>query len=299
MRLPPPTPPRAPQQAAPGTAAAPVSPAGARPARPTRRALVLVAPPTVLLAAAPPPAAASKAGGAVDGLWTAVTGAGADLYFPESAFGGLFDAESTLTAAAAPRPDALPPATAAALEWARAVDLNATIRYRARFIPPPPGGGAPPGSVVLDRAFNTRNLVAATPGGTPPDAVEWDYRDPNDLTMRFAGGLVARVRVTRRSETAAPGDNPAALETSEFSQVTLDAGGGAPPRVKATRVFTKWRWRGAEEAGGGATVIATQVVAEYLSIYDGDAAFFAQPSDEPVVTYTYRLAMTPVKAAEA
>lgn len=279
----------------PAPARAHVSPDATPPPQPpTRRALLLA---TTTALTLPPSARASKLGAGVDAVWQGVTGAPPDLYFPPS-FAGLFDAESTLTAADAPRgDDALPAATAAALARARANDLGTTLRYRARFLPAP-GPARAKGAVILDRAFNTANLLAATPGGAPPDTIDWDPADPNDLAMRFSGRLTARVRVTRRSQTE--GTTPASTETSEFSQVTLSTG-DAPPRVKATHVFTKWRWRQVEEAGGGATIVATQVVDEFLTMFDdkrggglsapGDAVFGGGGA---VVRYTYRLALTPV-----
>ena len=184
---------------------------GATPPAPTRRAFLLA---TTTALTLPPSARASKLGAGVDAVWQGVTGAPPDLYFPAS-FAGLFDAESTLTAADAPRgDDALPAATAAALARARANDLGMTLRYRARFLPAPGPAGAK-GAVILDRAFNTANLLAATPGGSPPDTIDWDPTDPNELAMRFSGGLTARVRVTRRSQS--DGATPASTETSEFS----------------------------------------------------------------------------------
>lgn len=262
------------------------------PRRPPSRRAVLAS--TVGAALIARPTHASKLGSQVDAVWQNITGAPPDLYFPGGVFGGGFIAESTLISADAPRgEDALPPASAAALARARENDLGRAIVYRARFVRAP-GPAGDRGAVILDRAYNTANLLAATPGGAAPDAVDWNPADPNDLAMRFGrGGLTARVRVTRRSQT--DGATPASTETSEFSQITL-AAGDAPPRVKASRVFTKWKWRGVEDAGGGPTIVATQVVDEFLTPFDGGGG--GAPGDAvfgsgAVVRYTYRLALTP------
>jgi hypothetical protein len=232
----------------------------------SRRA-TLVAPLAPLAAAlvapslAPPAARASKVP-ALDGAWQTLTGAPADLYFPADAFAGAFRAASTLVDAAAPAGEDALPDGGAQLARARADDLGRRVEYAARWIFPPrerAAGGA--GVVVLDRAFNTAALLAATTPDLAVDAIDvvWDAADPNDLQLAMAGGGTARVKVTRRSLTRT---GPTSLETSEYSLVTLDGarGQGGRAKVKGSQVFSKWRWRGEEAAGGGPTVIATQVV---------------------------------------
>ena len=50
------------------------------------------------------------------------------------------------------------------------------------------------------------------------DDINWNYSDPNVLTMTLPGGLDVTTRVTRRSENDTPPDR---LDTSEyFQQVT-------------------------------------------------------------------------------
>jgi hypothetical protein len=157
--------------------------------------------------------------------------------------------------------------------------------------------------------------------------IEWNLDDPNVLVVRpgggggggggggTSGGGGIRTRVTRRSETPAPpseagngaGDDdvaPRAFETSEFMEQVFEGAGAlgaggtlAPPRVKASQVFVKWRWRTEREAAGKAAaggqptlVVATQVVSDYLTPYDGDRDFL-RAGNRPVATYTYRLAM--------
>jgi hypothetical protein len=203
------------------------------------------------------------------------------------------------------------------------------------------------GLVVFDRAFNVAALAATygdSSGGSAAaeqqqqqdqrvDAlmrrVEWNRDDPNVLLIRpgasssSSGGI--RTRVTRRSETPAPpgesdgGDDtataPRAFETSEFMEQIFEGAGAlgpggtlAPPRVKASQVYVKWKWRTEQEAAasvagaaasGGARrpaggqptlVVATQVVSDFLTPYDGDRDFL-RAANRPVATYTYRLAM--------
>ena len=167
--------------------------------------------------------------------------------------------------------------------------------------------------------------------------IEWSLDDPNVLVIRAPTGNV-RTRVTRRSEAPAPPSDPAygeggpadaeaaaaadasaprAFETSEFMEQVFEGAGAlapggtlAPPRVTASQVFVKWRWRTAKEAeaasaaaaaaataaggggGGGRAplIVATQVVSNFLTPYDGDEVFL-RAGNRPVVTYTYRLAM--------
>jgi hypothetical protein len=197
------------------------------------------------------------------------------------------------------------------------------LRYRTRFVPAPAGNPAtPPDACVFDRAFNTLSLLRATsPGSARGARAEWDVADPNLLTLKFdavaeggegekdEGGEeerrraaaaarrrgAVRVRVTKRSERAVAADR---LDTSEFVQtIFLNDGesenGGGVPRVKASQVFSKWRWR-AEGESEGPTVVATQVVSEFLSVEAGGERAYLESAGRPVAVYTYRLALTRV-----
>lgn len=61
-------------------------------------------------------------------------------------------------------------------------------------------------------------------------------------------------------------------------------------QVKASQCFTKYRWRTTEEAArdNGPEIVATQVVSDYLTPYDGEMLMM-QAKDKPVVKYTYRM----------
>ena len=105
------------------------------------------------------------------------------------------------------------------------------------------------------------------------------------------------------------------LDTSEFVQTIFlndgnsgdGVGGGGVPRVKGSQVFSKWRWRaqeGEEEEGGESsnssnsskqpTVVATQVVSEFLSVEAGMERAYLESAGKPVAVYTYRVALTRV-----
>jgi hypothetical protein len=305
-----------------------------------RRALLLKAAAATipLLSLAPPPrqALASKVP-ALDGVWSSLTGAPPDLFFPAASFLGEFDAVSTLISAEAPLgEEILPPASLAGLRRAREQDLNQPLRYRTRFIKAPAGNPATPSdAVVFDRAFNTISLLKATsPEAARGARIEWDVDDPNLLTLQFDaeeeeelpanGGNgrgedflapprrkrttrrgAVRIRVTKRSEQTVADDR---IDTSEFVQtIFLNDGssgggsGGGVPRVKGSQVFSKWRWRAldAEEGKAGQqqqqpTVVATQVVSEFLSVEAGGERAYLESAGKPVAVYTYRLALTRV-----
>lgn len=295
----------------------------------TRRQTLLLAAATTPLALSlpapfPPSAALASTVPALDGVWFSLTGAPPDLFFPAASFLGEFEAVSTLVSAEAPLGEAaLPPASLAGLQRAREEDLGKPLRYRTRFVPAPAGNPAtPPDACVFDRAFNTLSLLRATsPGSARGARVEWDVADPNLLTLKFdavaegeegekdEGGEeerrraaaaarrrgAVRVRVTKRSERAVAADR---LDTSEFVQtIFLNDGesenGGGVPRVKASQVFSKWRWR-AEGESEGPTVVATQVVSEFLSVEAGGERAYLESAGRPVAVYTYRLALTRV-----
>lgn len=61
--------------------------------------------------------------------------------------------------------------------------------------------------------------------------------------------------------------------------------------MKASRCFTKYKWRDLEaaEREGGPAIVATQVVSDYLTPDDGEELML-RAGDRPVVKYTYTMA---------
>ena len=61
-------------------------------------------------------------------------------------------------------------------------------------------------------------------------------------------------------------------------------------QVKASQCFTKYKWRSPEQAAqtGGPLIVATQVVSDYLTPYDGEGMML-RAKNRPVVVYTYTM----------
>lgn len=61
-------------------------------------------------------------------------------------------------------------------------------------------------------------------------------------------------------------------------------------QVKASQCFTKYKWRSPQEAAqtGGPLIVATQVVSDYLTPYDGEALML-RARNKPIVVYTYNM----------
>lgn len=59
-------------------------------------------------------------------------------------------------------------------------------------------------------------------------------------------------------------------------------------QVKASQCFTKYKWRSPQAAAqtGGPLIVATQVVSDYLTPYDGETLML-RAKNKPVVVYTY------------
>ena len=134
----------------------------------------------------------------------------------------------------------------------------------------------------------------------------------------FAGGMNILTRVTRRSEETAAGPDRR-INTSEFFEQIFETLDSVEPRVsmlgrvlteqysppevascckracpylkvKASQCFTKYKWRPPEEAArsGGPAIVATQVVSDYLTPYDGETMML-KAQNRPVVVYTYTM----------
>lgn len=221
---------------------------------------------------------------AVDKAWEGLGGGPADLFFPDN-FLGVWDIESVLANVETPLgPEFVPDMRV--VQRAQQQDLNAVVRYQVAFLQNQRG------DVVPDRSFNTASLMQ-TYTGTPLDDVqrriEWNSDDPNLLQFSLPGGMQVSTRVTRRLEEE-PG--PERLSTSEYFQQLIESPQRDQPKVKASQCFTKYHWRSAEAAaggaGGGVQIVATQVVSDYLTAYDNPMAMM-QAGGRPVVVYTYRM----------
>ncbi|KAK9796302.1 hypothetical protein WJX73_009432 [Symbiochloris irregularis] len=163
-------------------------------------------------------------------------------------------------------------------------DLEKPVEYEVSFI------RNQQGLVITDRRFNTASLMALYLGkdAISVNRVDWNPNDPNLLNIRLPGGTDVRTRVTRRSQDNRAGEER--LDTSEFFEQVFDLPDRVEPKVKASQCFTKYKWRTTEEAAidNGPEIVATQVVSDYLTPYDGEMLMM-QAKDRPVVVFTYRM----------
>jgi len=234
----------------------------------------------------PKEAVASKLGPVGDRVWEAMGGGPADLVFPD-AFVGAWEVVSTLVKVDTPQGEAMVP-DMGVVKRAIDSDLNRTARYTVAFT------RNSRQQVVLDRRSNTASMLEVYMGPKADkiyDRIQWDVDDPNVLRLSVPGGLAINTRVTRRSQQQ-NGTNR--TETSEFvEQVFDDPGSGSPTRVKASQVFTKYLWREQADVrvdeGEVPLIVATQVVSDYLTAYDGEDRMM-RAGNKPVVQYTYRMA---------
>ncbi|KAI8471550.1 MAG: hypothetical protein J3K34DRAFT_520489 [Monoraphidium minutum] len=235
--------------------------------------------------AAAAPAAASKLGGAVDSAWEALGGGPPDLFFPDT-FLGTWDVVSTLVKVETPLGEEKLP-NPAVVQRAREADLGQPNGYQVSFV----RNGS--GRVIFDRRFNMTAMMAQYYPGSNVDfagRIQWNPDDPNILQLRMpAGGPDVRTRVTRRSEVDKR--EASRIETSEFLEQVFESAGST--RVKASQCFTKYLYRdeAAAATDGGPAIVATQVVSDYLTPYDGEAAYLAA-RNQPVAVYTYKMAFT-------
>jgi len=218
---------------------------------------------------------------AVDDVWSAVGGGPADLTFPE-AFLGHWLAESTLSAVETPLgPDFVP--NPQVVERARREDLKKKIRYEVSYI------RNKKQKVIIDRRFNLASLMNVYMGRNVVEQqdIAWNPDDPNRMAVQLPGGTQIVTRVVRRSE-----ENPGAdrVNTSEFFEQVFQVPYKVEPKVKASQCFTKYKWRTPQQAAqtGGPLIVATQVVSDYLTPYDGEGMML-RAQNRPVVVYTYTM----------
>ncbi|KAG2499710.1 hypothetical protein HYH03_002645 [Edaphochlamys debaryana] len=262
--------------------------------RPGRRELLLGGSALLAAVAAGGPADASKLPPWADGAWEAIGGGPSDLVFPDE-FLGVWDVVSVLVRLDTPLgAEGVPPAAQASVRRAQAQDLDKKTAYQVSFV------RNRTGKVVYDRRFNTASMLSMYYTGADmsfQERIVWDINDPNILSLRMPG-MSVRTRVTRRSEEFPADDR---IETSEFVESIYDGGQpggsledegeGGPSRLKASQCYTKYKWRDPKVAAadGGPTIIATQVVSDFLTPYDGEKAYI-MAGNKPYAQYTYRIA---------
>eukprot|EP00798_Chlamydomonas_sp_ICE-L_P008882 gene8882-3761_t len=226
----------------------------------------------------PGPAEASKLPGFADSAWEAMGGGGADLYFPDQ-FIGVWDVMSELVK----------------LELPMGKDFVPDMRLVDR---------ANKDELNKPTKFNTASLIGMYYGDSMnvDDRITWNPEDPNVLLLSLPKGLIIRTRVTRRSEDI---PEPDRIETSEYFEQDRDIGVlpaediRETDRIEKSECFEKYKWREMTPdimANYGPAVIATQVVSDYLTPYDGDEKYL-QSMNKPVVLYTYKLQFRAAKQA--
>jgi len=175
---------------------------------------------------------------------------------------------------------AVPSAERASLDRERAM-AGQRLVYEQGFI----SNGQ--GQVVADRATNVLRLTSAYTGSDSVISdVEWNVDDPNVMRLTLAGGARVFTRVTSRFE-----DEPEArrIDTSEVIEQVIDNArtvDGAPT-VRKSRTVTKYKWRDAP--AGEAVIVATQIVSDFLTSYDGVQSVLAG-GNTPYRVSRYKLA---------
>ncbi|WPT10545.1 hypothetical protein PSENEW3n2_00001717 [Picochlorum sp. SENEW3] len=204
-----------------------------------------------------------------------------DLSFPD-VFEGHWKVESVLTKVELPFGEEAVP-DLAVVKRAQAEDLDKIVKYPIHF------QRNANGSVILDRKYNTAAMLEIYTGMSLEDVmsrIQWKASSPDHLEISMPGGLRVTSDVTRRSQELLSDD---LLETSEFYQQLVDSAQMQNVRLKASRAYTKWRWREADgPADNVPTIVATQVISDFLSPYDQKATIL-QSLGKPVTIYTYRM----------
>eukprot|EP00891_Asterochloris_glomerata_P007064 jgi/Astpho2/7064/e_gw1.00107.157.1_t len=213
---------------------------------------------------------ASKLPKAFDQAWTSIGGGQADLFFPES-FLGLWNHTYVL---------------------AQFLNTYQHMRtpWQVQWVENERG------QIIIDRAFNTQKLMSFyMDREINPNDIEWNPLDPNSLKLRLPGGTSVFTRVTKRSEAKPAADR---IDTSEYFQQVFQQGGKPEPKVKASQCFTKYKFRSDVQAAGGAAIVATQVISDYLTAYDGEMLLM-RSQNKPVVIYTYRMQFSKALPSDA
>lgn len=236
----------------------------------------------LLMSRAPPAQALSSA---ANTAWEALGGGPADLYYPDE-FVGAWQVVSELVDVEAPLGEEM---LADPKAYQRAVaDLNQPIEYEQRFI------RGSTGKIIADRAYNVDALTTATLGGRKLiEEIEWDADEPNVMRIMIPTFPAIYSRVTRRFQEDHADEYR--LDTSEVvEQVFPSRDELQPPKVKASRCLTKYKWRTAAMAGDGPAIVATQVVSDFVTTFDGpnSTARVLSAQGKPALVYTYKMRFT-------
>ncbi len=83
---------------------------------------------------------------------------------------------------------------------------------------------------------------------------------------------------------------PELYSSSHSEQSGKQVNNASCVQVKASQCFTKYKWRSPQQAAqtGGPLIVATQVVSDYLTPYDGEGMML-RANNRPVVVYTYNM----------
>lgn len=220
----------------------------------------------------------------VSAAWEKLGGGQADIYYPDL-FEGCWLVGSTLVSVDTPKGIEYTN-DAEQIKQALENELNRTLRYEQCFI------RNSKNKLVADRSINTKNITEAILGPRDDIRYTWNMDDPNVLKIRFKG-LDIFTRVTRRFSSAgddvASADATKTMETSELFEQVFDKGVGRP-KVKASRLITKWKWRDPKDTPEGQpTIIASQTLNNYVTPIDSDDISFTNLS-EPASVFKYRMA---------
>jgi len=215
---------------------------------------------------------------AADKVWSVLGGGPSDLFYPEE-FLGSWQVVSTLVDVDVPMGAEM--LSNPKLEQRAKSELNRPLAYEQRFM------RGPNGKVIADRSYNVTSITKATVGADLVENIEWEAENPNVMRIKLKGGPGIYTRVTRRFEDDHPEDRK--LETSEVvEQVFETANDFGPPKVKGSRCLTKYKWRSEEQAKDKPVIIATQVVSDFVTVFDGEARVF-EAQGRPSIVYTYRM----------
>lgn len=246
----------------------------------SRRQLLQIAGAAALVLQQSPASQASLLPEVVDNAWSSLGGGPSDLTFPEL-FLGTWKVQTTLVKVDIPLgPDYVPDMKV--VERAQKEDLQHPQMYLVSFM------HNSRGQVVIDRRFNTSQLVSLyLDKAVPEDNITWNPDNPNQLRMALPGSMTINTRVTRRSEETPASDK---INTSEYFQQIFESPGRPQAKVKASQCYTKYKFRSQEAADrqAGPGIVATQVISDYLTAYDGELQLI-KAQNRPVVVYTYSM----------